>query len=421
MTDTAKKLLSFLSKTPSVFHVIAEVKKELQENGFTELSESESWTLEPDKGYFVTRNGSSLIAFRIPNDRKPGYRIVASHSDSPGFKLKQKPVISVDGKYSVLGTESYGGGIFSTWMDRPLSVAGRVFTGEDGKLTEKLVNVDRDMCIMPNAPIHFNRSVNKGHEFNVAKDMKPIYGEAGAEAEFEAEIAAAAGVNPEDVLAKDLFLYVREQGRIWGRNEEFVSAPKLDDLACAYVTLRGFLEGKKTQHSSFYCVFDNEETGSGTRQGAASLFFYDVMRRVNENLGCSYEQHVIDVAEGMALSADNAHAFSPNYSEFFDPNEKVVMNRGIALKFNAAQKYSTDGESGAFFAELCKKAEVPYQIYSNRADLAGGSTLGNIMSMNIPVRVCDLGFPQLAMHSSFETCGASDIEYMRKAIKVFFE
>ena len=423
MNKQAYDLVDFLKRAYTPFHAVKALTEILSENHFLELRENEKWNIKKGGKYFVTRNSSSVIAFVIPEDDKKvsGYRAVASHSDSPGFKLKPDPVIDVEGEYSVLGVENYGSAIYTTWMDRPLSVAGRVIVRGKDSLEEKLVNVDRDMLVIPNAPIHFNREVNKGHNYNPAKDMRPVYGKAGSSEKFKEEIAESAGVLAEDVLCSDLFLYQRGAGCVWGAENEFISSPKLDDLACAYGSLMGFIEAEDFLHPSFDCVFDNEETGSGTRQGAASLFFYDTLRRVNEILGIGYEEYQMDIADGFMISADNAHALHPNYSEYADKNNRPVVNGGVSLKFNAPQKYATDGISGAFFADLCKSAGVKFQSYTNRADLPGGSTLGNISSLNVPLATCDIGLPQFAMHSSYETCGREDYEDYIKIVKHFYE
>ncbi len=424
--ETSRDLLKFIKNSPSCFHAVAEITKRLSENGFKELKESDRWELCPG-GYFTVRNNSSVIAFYIPEDHDLSVRITAAHSDSPTFKIKENPEISVENKYITLNTEKYGGMLCAPWFDRPLSVAGRIFVkgeasdGEGTGIRELMVNVDRDLLIIPNVAIHMNRNVNDGYKYDPQTDMLPLFAMGGEKGRFMRIIAESAGVDEKDILGHDLYLYNRAEGSIWGAEDEFVSSAKLDDLQCAYSTLTGFIKGSKKKHISLCCVFDNEEVGSGTRQGAGSTFLYDVLMRICRGLNADYEDYLRMLAEGIMLSADNAHAVHPNHKELTDPTNRVYINEGIVIKYNAQQKYCTDGFSSAFFKALCMKAKVPFQIFVNRSDMLGGSTLGNISNTKVALRSVDIGLPQLAMHSPYETAGVKDTEYMIKAVTEFFD
>ena len=405
--NIATELTQFIKESPSAFHAVATMKKEFLNHGFTQLQENERWNLNAGSSYFVTRNDSSIIAFTIPENSFDGMRIMASHSDSPSFKIN---------------VERYGGMIFSPWFDRPLSVAGRVIikNPSTGKLESRLVNVDRDLVMIPNLAIHMNREVNNGYKYNAQKDMLPLYGMSTAKDTFMQTIAEAAGVSVDDILGHDLFLYNRERASIWGASEEFVSAPQLDDLQCAFSSMKGFLSSEKNNYLALHCVFDNEEVGSSTKQGAASTFLRDTLQRIHEVLGYDREDYRIHLANSLMLSADNAHAVHPNHTDMADPTNRPYLNGGIVIKFNANQKYCTDAVSAAMFRDICKQANVPVQTFTNRSDIAGGSTLGNISNTQVALNTVDIGLPQLAMHSPYETAGVKDTEYLVRAARAFF-
>ena len=378
----------------------------------------------------MTRNASSLIAFRIPKRELESFRIAAAHSDSPAFKIKETPEMDVEGHYVKLNTEGYGGMIQSTWLDRPLSVAGRVIVETENGPETMLVNLDRDLCVIPNVAIHFNREVNKGYAYNPQVDLLPLFaGAVGEEQEDGAEKAVTLaglcaqelGIEEEKILASDLFLYNREKGRRMGAKGEFIGSPRLDDLQCAFASLKGFLAGAKEKYGAVHCVMDNEEVGSETKQGAASTFLFDVLFRIHKALGGDYEDYLRCVADSFMISADNAHAVHPNYEDKADPVNRPYLNKGIVIKYSANQKYCTDGFSAAVFKEICRRAEVPYQTFTNRSDMPGGSTLGNISMAQVSVNAVDIGLPQLAMHSPYETAGVEDTDYFIKAARVFFE
>lgn len=419
--EVNKELLQFLDHSPNAFYAVANMQKELEDAGFTRLYEGCPWTLSGGHGYYVTRNDSAIIAFRIPEGEYQGFQIMASHCDSPVFKIKTNAEIVVDNSYVKLNVEKYGGMLCAPWLDRPLSVAGRVIVQTEEGIATKLVNVDRDLLIIPNVAIHMNRQVNDGYAFNAQVDMLPLFCEQGEEKnQFMQLIADEAGVQVEDILDTDLFLYDRMKGTTLGLHGEFIASGRLDDLQCAFASLKGFLAAELKQSIAVHCVYDNEEVGSGTKQGAASTFLKDTLQRISRAMGRSEEQYLMSIASSFMVSADNAHAVHPNHAEKADPTNRPYMNRGIVIKYSANQKYTTDGVSGAVMRAICKKAEVPYQTFTNRSDMLGGSTLGNISQAQVALNTVDVGLPQLAMHSPYETAGARDTAYLIEAARVLF-
>ena len=415
----AKKLIEFIKKSPTCFHAIDTIKKELKD--FTPLHEQEKWTLKPGGKYYVARNQSSIIAFTLPQAPFSAFQLIASHSDSPAFKIKENAETSVRGKYVQLDTERYGGMIMSSWFDRPLSVAGRALVRDGQGVRTVLVNLDQDTAIIPNVAIHMNREINNGYKYNAAVDTYPLWGTESAKDTFRARIAEAAGVEEKGLLGADLFLYNRMEGKLWGVKEEFVSAPRLDDLECAFASVEALKAAGESNHANVCCVFDNEEVGSTTKQGADSTFLSDVLRRILLSLGRDEEDYYTVLANSFMLSADNAHAVHPNHPEFSDPLNCTYMNEGIVVKFNANQKYTTDGVSEAVFHAVCQRAGVPVQHYANRSDMAGGGTLGNISGSHVSINTLDIGLAQLAMHSCYETAGSKDVDYMIRGMKAFYE
>jgi len=413
-----QKLLDFIAASPTAFHAVRNIKERLREAGFAELCEADEWHVEPGGKYFVRRNDSSIIALRLPESRPVGIMLAAAHSDSPSFKIKESAGVS-DGKYVRLNVEKYGGMLCAPWMDRPLSVAGRVTLRDGGHIVSRLVDVERDLLLIPNVAIHMDRTVNDGKKYDPSKDMLPLFSLSGAPS-FDAVIAQELGVKEEDILSKDLFLYPRVAGTVWGAEGEFISSPRLDDLQCAFGCMEGFLSADGSKSITALCVFDNEEVGSGTKQGAGSGFLSDVLRRVCFALGLDESAFLALTANGFMLSADNAHAVHPNHGELADRNDRPVPNGGVVIKYNANQRYTTDSVSAAVFGEICRAAGVPVQRFTNRADMPGGSTLGNISLAHVALDSVDIGLAQLAMHSCYETAGAKDTEYLVSATREFF-
>lgn len=426
MNTTAKEMLDFIDKSPTCFQVVSNLRKELLNNGFTELFEKEKWSLKPGGKYFVTRNDSSIISFTIPQKKYDGFYITASHSDSPCFKIKPYPEIESSGAYVKLNIEKYGGMLCSPWFDRPLSVAGRVLICTGDGIESRSVVIDRDLLMIPSLAIHMNHDANKGQEINVQNDMLPIYGDISSKGTFMSTIADAANVDKDSIIGTDLFLYNRVLPVFWGAENEYISSARLDDQECVYTTFAGFLEaacstsGIDNQKVKVHAVFDNEEVGSATRQGAASTFLSDTLDRIDISFDHNKEQYLMEIAGSMMLSCDNAHAVHPNYESKTDPVNKPVMNKGIVIKYSANQKYTTDAVSEAFLTKICTDNDIPFQHFTNRADMLGGSTLGNISSTNVPVRTVDIGLSQLAMHSPYESAGAKDPEYMKRCAYSFY-
>ena len=418
----SKELIHFIESSPSCFHAVNFMEDLLLKEQFIQLRENEKWRIQRGGRYFVVRNGSALIAFTVPEQDFPGMRIMASHSDSPSFKIKENPELESENHYIRLNVEGYGGMLCAPWFDRPLSVAGRVITKnkDTGNFEARLINIDRDLVMIPSLAIHMNREPNKGYSYNIQQDMLPLYGGISAKGTFLKTVADAAGIKEDEILGHDLFLYNRQKGSVWGASQEYISGPRLDDLQCAFASLKGFLAAPRKSFLAVHCVLDNEETGSATKQGAASTFLYDTLTRAYCSLGMTKEDYLIHLADSFMISADNAHAVHPNYTDKADPSNRPFLNGGIVIKFNAGQKYCTDALSAAMFRDICREAGVPVQTFANRSDMAGGSTLGNISNTRVALNTVDIGLPQLAMHSPYETAGAEDTGYLIKAAEKFF-
>lgn len=447
-----RELFDFIKASPTPYHAVAHIREMLTDAGLTPLTESEKWALEPGRGYFVTRNGSSLIAFKVPKGGFSGFMMAAAHCDSPCFKIKENATLS-DGAYARLSVEKYGGMLCSTWMDRPLSAAGRVVVRTEKGAAVKLADLSEPCAIIPSVAIHMNRNANDSASFNPAVDMLPLFaaenvpyaaadcgssenigtacnapcsglsdpvgaGDAAHGGEsFRSRAARAAGVCESDILSADMFLYNPQPPVEW---DGFIAAPRLDDLQCAYAAVRAFAGSTPAGAVPVCCIFDNEEVGSQTKQGAASTFLADTLRRICLALGISGDGYQRCIASSFLVSCDNAHAVHPNHPEYMDKNHAVYMNRGIVIKYNANQRYTSDAVSSAIFKLMCERAQVPVQYYANRADMPGGSTLGNIANTQVSLNTVDVGLPQLAMHSAYETAGALDTAYMVRALSLFF-
>lgn len=415
---SVKKLFDFINQSVSPFHAVYEAAEELKKQGFCHLEESDTWELVPGGRYYVTRNQSSIIAFQLPEGKPEFYHMTASHSDSPGFRIKK---IKADGKlYASAEVEGYGGMIMSTWFDRPLSFAGRTIVRTPDGIVSRLTVADQDLFVIPNLAIHFNREINQGYKYNPQIDLQPVYGK--KDSDLTTVVAKEAAVDSDDILDSDLFLYVRQPAVYLGTDQEFFMAPRIDDLGCAYSTLQGFVSAKKPEGAvSIWCMFDNEEVGSGTRQGALGNFLPEVLLRIEKSMEIKEDESVQIRSRSLLVSADNAHATHPNYPDKSDSQFPVLLNDGIVIKYNASQKYTTTGLTAAVFAELCSRHGIPVQRFANRADSPGGSTLGNLLSHQVSIPMLDIGLPQLAMHSAVETAGCHDIVYMMQAIRGFYE
>lgn len=421
--ELVRNLINFIKDSPTSFHAVWNMKNILMKEGFSELLEGENWKLEKGKNYFVSRNNSSLIAFKIgENIRDYSFNIVASHTDSPTFKLKENAELTVDNKYIKLNTEGYGGMILSSWFDKPLSLAGRVIINSPSGIISKLIKIDRDLLLIPSLAIHLSKDI-KDFSINKQIDLLPLISQGNKEDSINLVnkiIADELKVNVADILSRDLFLYNRTDGSIWGANEEFFSCSQLDNLECAYTTLMGFLRGQNQKSIDVYASFDNEEVGSGTKQGAKSTFLFDVLDRINGNLSYSKEDYYKAIASSFMVSADNAHSLHPNHYEVTDENNHTYMNGGIVIKSHAGQKYTSDALSISVFKKICNNIAVPIQFFSNRSDKLGGSTLGNLSQNQVSLNTVDIGLAQLSMHSSYETAGVYDTYYMVKAIEEFY-
>ncbi|RKI30457.1 M18 family aminopeptidase [bacterium 1xD8-6] len=399
---------AFIEECPTAFHAIDVIQRKLIAEGFKELDENKLWDVRRGGKYFVKRNDSSLISFIVPILEIAGIHMVAAHTDSPAFKVKANPEIS-ENAYVKLNTEKYGGMILSTWLDRPLSVAGRIFVeGESGGIEQRLVHVDRDLLVIPNLAIHMNRDINQGFSYNPQVDMLPIFSDE-KERKLLDVIALEAGISKEKILSDDLFVYVRQKGCLVGEDGQWMMSPRLDDLECVYAALEGMLSADPQEYIALSAFFDSEEVGSGTRQGAGSEFLAQTISGIAGSLAMTKVGHRKLLTGSFMVSADNAHAVHPNHPEKADPTNRPKMNGGIVIKFHGGQKYTTDGYSSAYMAKLCREAGVEYQTYYNRSDIAGGSTLGNISTAHVSVPSVDIGFAQLAMHSAVETAGREDI------------
>ena len=418
---TQQRLFEFLQAGVTPWHAVAEAVRWLEAAGYTRLEEAAYWNLEPGGRYYVTRNGSSIVAWRVPDHAIGGWRMSIAHSDNPGWRIK--PAKSTSAGCERLPVEGYGGMIMPTWLDRPLGVAGRVMVRSRDGLETRLVNIDRPVAVIPSLCIHFDRSSNNGHAYNPQVDMQPLYGPEGCRPLSDL-VAEQLGVKKEDILSSELMLVTLQQPVCAGADGEYYISPRIDDLGCAATTLMGFLDADAVTDSAcapVWAMLDNEEVGSSTRQGAQSHFLRDLLDRILDAVPHSGQAMPRALANSFCLSADNAHATHPNFPEKSDPASPIRLGGGVVIKYNASQKYSTNAYSGAVFGEICRLAGVPTQRFANRADVPGGSTLGNLQANTVPVPTADIGLPQLAMHSAVETAACADADAMRRAVSAFYK
>ena len=419
INSTSKNLLTFIKNSPTSFHSVASIVKILKREGFIQLFENINFKIQRTGKYYVIRNDSSIIAFKIGELLdKYSFNIVASHSDSPCLKIKPISTLNSDG-YNKLNIEGYGGMLRSTWFDRPLSIAGRIMVKENENIVSKLVNFDKNMLSIPSVPIHFNRNANENAKYDLACDMFPTM--SSNNISLNNILSKEYDILEENILSHDLYVYNRQEGYFWGNDDEFLSSPRLDDLQCAYTTLLGFIKSENKHNVSVYCCFDNEEVGSSTRQGANSDFLNNTLIKISLALKIDLANHLTALGNSFMISSDNAHAVMPNHPELTDQQNKTYMNKGIVIKYNASQSYTSDSLTGIIFANICKKVDVPTQIFTNRSGVVGGSTLGNLSLRHVSIPMVDIGLAQLAMHSAMETAGTLDSDYMVKAIKEFYE
>ena len=423
----SEQLLDFIHKSPSCFHVVENMAQALLGAGFQELVLTDVWTLRTPGMYFVRQNSSALFAFTLGDGKLPetGFRFITAHSDSPTFRIKPNPEMLAAGLLR-LNTEVYGGAILMSWLDRPLSVAGRVVLKTDDPLNPKqvLVDLERPVGVIPSLAIHMNRQVNAGVELNPQTDM-PLF-VATVDQTFVKEgalfraVAAKLGVAADDIVDCDLFLYDVQKGCVLGLDNNLLLSPKLDDLAMAYAGLQALLNAADAGKNNMLCVFDNEEVGSGTKQGAAAPTLRHILERICDKLALSTEDFQRMVYRSFMISADQAHALHPNAVGKHDPVLHPVLNGGPVVKYNASQKYMTDADGASVFISLCRQAGVPCQFFANRSDMAGGSTLGNILTRQLDIRGVDVGNPMLGMHASRETGGVLDQWYATQVFTTFF-
>lgn len=427
--EESQRLLDFIHKSPSTFHVIDNFANMLKEQGFEELCLKKSWDIKPNGKYFTRRNGSAIIAFCI-NKNAPidGLRIIAAHSDAPTFRIKPMPEMLTNDKLVRLNTETYGGAILHTWMDRPLSAAGRIIVRSKNAMHPKKVLFDfkRPIGIIPSVAIHMDRTVNDNLSLNKQTDMPLLVmaldGGTLTHNLLRDYIAKEICVSSEDILDYDLTLYDTEKGSIVGLDNSMILSPKLDDLSMAYAAITSLCDtSADSETNKIVCIFDNEEVGSGTKQGAKSPLLKNILERISEKMQFSKEESQMMTYNSFLISADQAHAIHPNQPSKHDPNLHPTLNGGPVIKIAANQKYMTDADSSAIFMELCKESGVPYQFFANRSDNAGGSTLGNLLTSQIDIHGVDIGNPMIGMHSARETGGVKDQMYAKKVFTWFLQ
>ncbi|HYE82026.1 MAG TPA: M18 family aminopeptidase [Clostridia bacterium] len=426
--DFAKELIDFIYDSPSSFHVVLNIRKMLEDNGFEELKEEDSWRLQKGGKYYMIKNHSTLAAFVAGTGdiTAEGFRIIGAHNDSPAFRVKPAAEMTVENHYIKLDTESYGWPILSTWMDRPLSVAGRVaIKGSDVfDPVTRFVNIKKPILIIPNLAIHMNRKINSGEELNMQKDMLPLMALVNEKLEKDNYllnvIAKEIDVPPSDIIDFDLFLYEFEKGTIMGLNDEFISSGRLDDLAMVHAGATALARSSASKSTNIMVCFDNEEVGSSTKQGADSPLLSSMLERIVLSMGGGREDYFRAISKSFMISADQAHAVHPNTGEKHDPQNRPVINKGPVIKISSNMKYTSDSVSSAVYAGLCSKAGVPVQWFVNRSDELGGSTIGPISASHLHMRSVDIGTPILAMHSVRELGGVLDHTYVTRSFEEFY-
>lgn len=429
MKKFAENMLDFIYESPTQFNAVAVSAEMLEKNGFEKLNPKENWKLEVGKKYYTTKNSSALVAFKVNSDKveKEGFRIIGSHTDSPGFRIKPNAEMESCGAYLKLNTEGYGGMILSTWLDRPLAMAGRVFLrGENPfKPVEKIVNINKPVCIIPNLAIHMNRSINDGYKYNKQTDMLPLVGLINEQLEKDNYmiklLASELNVEIEEIIDFDIFLYEYEKGCFTGANEEFISTGRLDNLSMYYSSVEALLDSDSKSGISIAVGFDNEEVGSSTKQGADSNMLLNILERICISLGKDRQLFFEAIENSFIISSDLAHAVHPNVNGMADPTNRPVMGKGPVIKVHAGQAYTSDGYSISVYKEICRECGVEYQEFVNKSDQRGGSTIGPISSTHIDIPSVDIGAPILSMHSIRELGCSEDFYNTYKTFVKFYE
>lgn len=424
----AEELIEYIYKSPTAFHAVKNAVLLLEKSGFTEIKEENSWSIQKGGKYFITKNQSALVAFIVGNEEleEQGFRIIGAHTDSPGFRIKPNADIEVEGAYVKLNTEVYGGPILNTWMDRPLSIAGRVvLKGKNPFLPDiRFINIQRPLIVIPNLAIHMNRDINSGVKLNRQKHLLPLLALVNNKFEkgkYLIEIVSQElSVNEDDILDFDLYLYESEKGTILGADNEFISSGRLDDLSMIYSGIKSICDSQPQKTTNVMVCFDNEEVGSTTKQGADSPMLASILERIAFNLGKNKDEFYRSIAKSFVISCDLGHALHPNYEEKSDPTNRPIINKGPIIKISASQSYTTDGVSSAIYRKICNSSGVPVQIFVNRSDERGGSTIGPISSSHINMMSVDMGLAILSMHSIRELGGIKDYVYALKSFKEFY-
>jgi len=410
------KFIEMINNSVSPFHAVSVISEELEKNQFMGLNEAENFNIKESSNYYCVRNDGSIIAFKMPNNEVKEFKIVASHTDSPTFKIKPGYKLELS-KYSLLNTEIYGGPILSTWLDRPLGVAGRLFYSKGKEVEELLVDLP-DCCTIPNTAIHMLPELNNGYKYDPQYDLVPLIGSSNKD--LLDYLSEDLEIKKDDILSYDLFLYNTDEGKVIGIEDEYISSPRIDNLGCAFSTLDGFINSKTLDNTCLvYAAFNYEEVGSHSLNGADSSFLIDVLNRIMNQFSNDENEAVLQ--RSFIISADNAHAVHYATQGKMDPTNRTYMNEGIVIKNACSQTYTTDALSKAYFVNSLRNHKISYQEFTNKSGTRGGSTLGSISQCHVSIPSIDIGLPQLAMHSSRELCGVKDIDDMAKAIKNFFE
>lgn len=412
-----ERLLGFIKEATSPYHAVYAAERLLSAAGFEEIQETSRFDIKKGGKYYIKRAGNALIAFIVP-EKPSSFSIAAAHTDSPCFRIKSNPEHNAGNLYTTLDIEGYGGALLAPWFDRPLSVAGRIAYKDGNEIKTALYDAKRPLVMIPSLAIHMNRKANEGIALSIQKDMLPLFSEGNGKKTLSDIIMEETGIDR--ILGDDLYIYSASEPAIWGSERQFFSAPRIDDLMCAWAAVTALSETGNPSSIAMTALFSSEETGSGSVSGALSDFLASIISRISSSLGMDDEEKAIAIASSFMLSADNGHAVHPAHIDKADPENHPVLNGGVLIKYSAQNKYMTDGETGAYVKMLCSDNGIPYQVFHNHSDIPGGSTLGNLSAEKISIRGADIGAAQLAMHSPYETAGVRDSEYLYRLFKAFF-